>query len=354
MQPSVSALNSEWIAMDGARAFGTLRDAASQLGANVYDGTVLRHHRRMQSSWQRFKEAQLSLLGRETSFEDPSPPVRRPTDPQPMSPEVSPDPSVAPAWERSSGLALQVSASLLREDATNPRTEFPDADIDELAADIRERGILQPIVVHPADKSGQYRIHFGAKRLRAALRAGLELVPVVVRDADSDPYAAVAENQKRHNLSPLDLARFINGRVVAGESNAMIARKLGMDLTTVAHHLALLDLPPPVDQALKTGLCTSPRTLYELSKLHDEKPEEVSALIAGGDITRSAVAALKAPRSLAPPTPSPRVTELTKATFCCALLEGSLDKINRARGDFREADLAVFRQRLSELANRLG
>jgi hypothetical protein len=49
-----------------------------------------------------------------------------------------------------------------------------------------------------------------------------------------------------------------------------------------------------------------------------------------------------------------RVTELNKATLCCALLEGSLDKINRARGDFQEADLTVFRQRLSELANRLG
>jgi ParB family chromosome partitioning protein len=90
---------------------------------------------------------------------------------------------------------------------------------------------------------------------------------------------------------------------VVGESNAAIVRKLGKDLTTVSHHLALLDLPPPVYQALKTGLCTSPRTLYELSKLHDEKPEQVSALIAGGDITRSAGAALKAPRPPAPPTP---------------------------------------------------
>ena len=187
-----------------------------------------------------------------------------------------------------------------------------------------------------------------------ASHRGLDFVPIVVRDSATDPYAAVAENQKRHGLSPLELARFIKGRVVAGESNAVIARKLGMDLTTVAHHLALLDLPPPVDQALKTGLCTSPRTLYELSKLHDEKPEQVSALIAGGDITRSAVAALKAPRSLAPPTLSPRPTELAKATATCALLERSLDKINRARGDFREADLTDFRQRLSELAHRLG
>ena len=354
MQPSVNVLRADRIAMDDASACRTLRDVALQRRANVYVGTELRHHQRMQPTGQRLNELQLDLLDREPGFEELRPSAHRLVNPQSRSPKVTPDPSGASGAQRISGLALLVAASLLHEDASNPRTEFPDTEIDELAADIRERGILQPIVVHPADESGQYRIHFGAKRLRAALRAGLDVVPVVVRAAPADPYAAVAENQKRHNLSPLDLARFIKGRVVEGESNAVIARKLGMDLTTVAHHLALLDLPPPVDQALKTGLCTSPRTLYELSKLHDEKPEQVSALIAGGDITRSAVAALKAPRSLAPPTPSPKVTELTKATFCCALLEGSLDKINRARGDFREADLTVFRQRLSELANRLG
>jgi ParB family transcriptional regulator, chromosome partitioning protein len=340
--------------MDDASTCWTLRDVASRRRANVYVGTELRHHQRMQPPGQRFNELQLDLLDREPESEEPRPSENRLVSPQPRTRELTPEPSPAPAAARISGQALQVAASLLHEDATNPRTEFPDAEIDELAADIRERGILQPIVVHPADDLGQYRIHFGAKRLRAALRAGLDVVPVVVRDAAADPYAAVAENQKRHNLSPLDLARFIKGRVVAGESNAVIARKLGMDLTTVAHHLALLDLPPPVDQALKMGLCTSPRTLYELSKLHHEKPEQVSALIAGGDITRSTVAALKAPRSLAPAPPPPRVTELSKATFCCALLEGSLDKINKTRGDFLETDLTVFRQRLSDLANRLG
>ncbi|MCK9689478.1 ParB/RepB/Spo0J family partition protein [Scleromatobacter humisilvae] len=340
--------------MDDASTCWTLWDVASQRRARVYVGNELRHHQRMQPLGQRFNELQLNLLDREPGSEELRPSVHQLVNPQPRASEVTPDPSGGSGVGSICGLALQVAASLLHEDASNPRTEFPDSEIDELSADIRERGILQPIVVHPADESGQYRIHFGAKRLRAALRAGLDVVPVVVRNAAADPYAAVAENQKRHNLSPLDLARFIKGRVVAGESNAVIARKLGMDLTTVAHHMALLDLPPPVDQALKTGLCTSPRTLYELSKLHDEKPEQVRALIAGGEITRSSVAALKAPRSLAAPTPSPRVTELTKATFCCALLEGSLDKINRARGDFSEADLTVFRQRLSELANRLG
>ncbi len=190
-------------------------------------------------------------------------------------------------------------------------------------------------------------------RLRAALQAGLEVVPIVVRDAPADPYATVAENQKRRSLSPLDLARFIKGRVAVGESHAAISRQLGMDLTTVAHHLALLDLPAPVDQALKTGLCTSPRTLYELSKLHDEKPLEVSALIAGGGITRSAVAALKARRAPVLSTPPSKPIELAKAIVACAALEQALDKLNGARAALPDADIVDLRQRLRGLANRL-
>jgi ParB family chromosome partitioning protein len=75
----------------------------------------------------------------------------------------------------------------LCEDPNNPRAEFSEVELDELAEDIRLHGILQPIVVHPADAQGRYRIHFGAKRWRAAQRAGLAEVPVVMRDAPLDP-----------------------------------------------------------------------------------------------------------------------------------------------------------------------
>ena len=100
------------------------------------------------------------------------------------------------------GRPMLVAVSMLYEDAHNPRTEFPEAELEELAEDIRQRGILQPLVVHPVDSDGRYHIHFGAKRLRAAIRAGLQEVPVVVRDLPADRYAQVAENQKRHGLTP--------------------------------------------------------------------------------------------------------------------------------------------------------
>jgi ParB family transcriptional regulator, chromosome partitioning protein len=254
------------------------------------------------------------------------------------------------------GRPLVVPLDRLDEDPNNPRTEFPESEIDELADDIRQHGILQPIVVHPADAQGRYRIHFGAKRLRAARRAGLCEVPVVVRDALADPYAQVAENQKRHGLTPLDLAQFIKDRVCAAESNAFIARRLGMNLTTVSHHLSLLDLPPLLDQALKTGRCTSPRTLHELSALHETEPDKVEALLDGdAGITRSAVAAMKTERSepARSAKPTAQTEAIARANAACDRLERSLAQVDRAIGlAVALPDLTALRMRVEGLAKR--
>jgi len=259
------------------------------------------------------------------------------------------------------GRPLFVALSALYEDPANPRTEFPDADLDELAEDIRQHGILQPIVVHPADEAGHFLIHFGAKRFRAAARAGLAEVPVVVREAIADPYAQVAENQKRHGLSPLDLARFIRSRVELGETNAVIAKRLGMDLTTVAHHLALLELPPVLDAALKSGRCSAPRTLYELSKVHNERPDAVHELLEReGPITREAVATLRKParrkRAKAAVNekrlskPSPAVQLAARADRLCTQLGATCSKLRQAGLDHVPADeLEALRTRLNGL-----
>jgi ParB family chromosome partitioning protein len=114
-------------------------------------------------------------------------------------------------------------------------------------------------------------------------------------DRTADHSSQVAENQKRHGLSPLEMARFVRVKVEAGDSNATIARQLGMNLTTVSHHPWLLGLPPVLDSALKTGRCTSARTLHELSKLHDRHPARVEELLDGSvPITRDAPNTLRA------------------------------------------------------------
>ena len=301
----------------------------------------------MRMSWLKSKGIQLDLAGLDPepdglpSFADAS--------------SVSCTPSAAseannspiPIVENHPGRMAQVAIHLLDEDTGNPRTEFPDTELEELTEDIREHGVLQPIVVHAADENGRHLIHFGAKRLRAAARAGMSHVPVVIRDLPADPYAQVAENQKRHGLTPLDLARFIRSRSEAGDSNATIARRLGMNLTSVAHHLALLELPPELDQALKEGRCTSPRTLHELSKLHREEPERVKALVAGQtEITRTAVRAANA-------ASTSWATLLAQSNAACARLEQTLTRLEKAEHGALDVDLLALRQRIVDLVSRL-
>ena len=229
----------------------------------------------------------------------------------------------------SGGRPLLVPLDRLSEDPNNPRTEFPDAEIEELAESMQ-----QPLVVCPTNQPGHYCIHHGAKRNRAARRAGLSEVPVVVRDAPADPYAQAAENQKRHGLTPLDLARLIRRQADAGDSNATIAKRMGIDQTTIAHHLSLLDLPPELNEAMQAGRCTSPRTLYELNRLHREEPKRVRALLAGdGEITRSAVNAVSAesvPPARATTHRRAQPSLLAQADAACARLELALDRVAKA------------------------
>jgi ParB family transcriptional regulator, chromosome partitioning protein len=306
----------------------------------------------MRIPWSKSKAEQLELLDDEHA-------APRDTDRQPAPHDraVRSITSSTRAAANHDGRPLLVPLNRVDEDPNNPRTEFTDAEIDELAEDIRQHGILQPLVVHPADAAGRYRIHFGAMRYRAARRAGLDEVPVVFRHAPADPYAQVAENQRRHGLTPLDLARFIRTQAVEGQSNATLAKRLGMDLTTIAHYLALLDLPPALDDALKSGRCTSPRTLYELSKLHQAQPEQVKTLIAGGsEITRAAVAAVRSEHPpVAPAVRSKRGAPslLIQANGQCARLEQTLIRIKHVEKELVAADLDALRQRVATLMNRL-
>ena len=285
----------------------------------------------MRLPWNKSKEIQLDLLDAESGTTAPPQSVET----APRSVVSKPDSgAISPASAKlggHDGRPMLVPVSMLYEDANNPRTEFPEDSLAELAEDIEQRGILQPLVVHPADGDGRHQVHFGAKRLRAAIRAGLHEVPVVVRDLPADRYSQVAENQKRNGLTPPELARFIRAQVDAGDSNATIARQLGMNLTAVAHHLSLLDLPPVLDDALKSGRCTSPRTLHELSKLHGDSPGQVQALLASGaEITRASVSAIRSAAgepAPADPAVSPLDKLIAQANAACDRLERALNRI---------------------------
>jgi ParB family transcriptional regulator, chromosome partitioning protein len=310
----------------------------------------------MRLPWSKPKADQLELL--EADPDLPQAPSVLNAKQHAQSPTPSRSSKTAAHSEAANaGRPLLVPLDRLSEDPNNPRTEFPEAEINELAESIRQHGILQPLVVSPADAIGRHRIHHGAKRSRAARRAGLSEVPVVVRDAPADPYAQAAENQKRHGLTPMDLAQLIRRQADAGDSNATIAKRLGIDQTTIAHHLALLELPPELNEAMQAGRCSSPRTLYELNKLHREEPDRLRALLAGeGDITHSDVHAARTEAVSTAHAPTQRRAQpplLAQADAACARLEIVLDRIAKAEPRVADADLELLTQRVARLSSRL-
>ena len=137
-----------------------------------------------------------------------------------------------------------------------PRRNFDDEHIEELAASIREKGILQPLVV--ISNNGSYELIAGERRLRAAARAGLEKVPVVFRDSVSEGEMlelALVENLQREDLGPLERARAYERLIEShGLVQEEIAKKIGKSRTAVANTLRLLGLPQPVLDAMEKGL----------------------------------------------------------------------------------------------------
>jgi len=138
-----------------------------------------------------------------------------------------------------------MDVSLLKPAPWNPRRQFASDAIDELATDITARGILEPLVVR--DLVSHYEIVCGERRYRAALRAGLEAVPVVVRVLDDREAleAAISENGQRESLHPLEEAdAFVVLRDTHGESPADIAARFGVTEKLVHQRLSLARLCP--------------------------------------------------------------------------------------------------------------
>jgi ParB family chromosome partitioning protein len=150
--------------------------------------------------------------------------------------------------------ALDVDTDLLRPNKFQPRTHIDDERIEDLSRSIRANGIIQPIVVRRVD--GGYEIVAGERRWRAAQRAGLLKVPVVVRDIPEDQLLAVAliENIQREDLNPIEEAHAY--RRLSDEfrlTQEQIADAVGKDRSSIANYVRLLRLPQEVRATLATG-----------------------------------------------------------------------------------------------------
>jgi ParB family transcriptional regulator, chromosome partitioning protein len=148
----------------------------------------------------------------------------------------------------------EVDIDLVKPNPDQPRVDFRDAAISELAQSIREAGVLQPIVVVP--EAGRYKIIIGERRWRAAQKAGLKKIPVLVRHIPRGQQLEISliENLQREELNPIEVAAAYQRLIDEfGYLQADLAEKVGKDRTSVTNTLRLLKLPAEIQGDLREG-----------------------------------------------------------------------------------------------------
>jgi ParB family chromosome partitioning protein len=159
---------------------------------------------------------------------------------------------IAHASDPASGVR-DIPIELIHRNADQPRQNFDEADLAELEASIRDKGVLQPILVRPSSRDGEYEIVAGERRWRAAQRAGLTAIPALVRTlGDTEAFEiAIIENIQRADLNPIEEARAYSalmGRLQITQEDT--AKRLGKSRSHVANTLRLMQLPASVQEHL--------------------------------------------------------------------------------------------------------
>lgn len=170
-----------------------------------------------------------------------------------VSATLSPEPSRAVALAG----VQEVPIELLRRNPDQPRKVFGEEDIEELAASIREKGVIQPLLVRPAPEGNhEYEIVAGERRWRAAQRAGLRVLPVVVRNlADGEVLElGIIENVQRVDLNPIEEALAYKALMERfGRTQDAVAEAVGKSRPHIANALRLLNLPEVVQGYVLQG-----------------------------------------------------------------------------------------------------
>lgn len=170
----------------------------------------------------------------------------------------------------------------IRPNPHQPRRTFDPVALEELTESIRSHGILQPIVVRPADRDAEgrsYEIVSGERRWRASRAAGRTTIPVSVRPVDNDQMLelALVENLQRQDLDAMERANGYQQMMKALRvTQDQVADKVGLKRSTVANHLRLLELPPAAQEAVRRNLISMghARALLGL-----KEPSQVLALV---------------------------------------------------------------------------
>jgi ParB family transcriptional regulator, chromosome partitioning protein len=184
-------------------------------------------------------------------------------------------PLQAPVEERDLQGLRSLPIDLLKPNPKNPRRHFNEDEIESLANSLKAKGLLQPIMVRPTS-NGEFEIVAGERRWRAAQRAGLHVVPALVRELDDRETLEIAiiENVQRSDLNPLEEARAY--KMLQDQyayTQQQLAEVIGKSRSHIANTMRLTTLPQPVLQQIETGKLSAghARTLVAT-----ENPESIA------------------------------------------------------------------------------
>lgn len=198
----------------------------------------------------------------------------------------------------------QMDLDRIEFDPGQPRRTIPQTYLAELAASIKEHGVLEPVSLREnPEKPGYFIVNRGECRCRASEIAGLRTVPYFV-DNKVDRFAQAVENLQREDLSPFDLALFIAEREKEGFKRAEIARRLQKPASFITEAAGLIGADPVVLEVYQAGRARDTRVLYTLARALRERPEAVRSMLdEAGAITREAIEAAMRPCAV-PPSPA--------------------------------------------------
>jgi len=194
--------------------------------------------------------------------------------------------SLIPSASDSTDGGSQAPIGSISANPAQPRQDFDQDQLNELASSIREHGVLQPLLVRP-NESGGYELIAGERRWRAAGLAGLEMVPIVVQvetsdDANESLTLALVENVQRMDLNPIELAKAFEQLGDAGWTQQRIATQVGKSRASVANLVRLLQLPDSVQGLVAAGSLSEGHGRALLPAPMSERPSLAERAVKGG------------------------------------------------------------------------
>ena len=194
-------------------------------------------------------------------------------------------PALAPTIAPSDGL-LQVDIDLIDPSRYQPRTYFREQALEELAQSIRASGIVQPLVVRRVNH--RYELIAGERRWRAAQRAALQKVPIVIRDVPDDVAVemTLVENLQREDLNPIEQATAFQRLTDEFRlTQEQVAERTGKDRATIANAVRLLKLEEPIQRLLEEGSLSAGHGRALLAIADSKLRSEVAKKAANGGMT---------------------------------------------------------------------